>query len=168
MRKITLLLLILVLSSCGSTKTESNETQNLINAKNWINDQNFTVVTPDYWRPVKHHGYVGYTPIKKGNNHFNNMVSIFQYQLKDKPGFKEFAFGQMKKNNYNWQEVQLAENSQFDAAYAYISESEGYKNYIVYFEHNGEYFNYNYSSLKPDYESHFEEAMSILKSIKFK
>ncbi len=152
----------------------SNETRNLINSQNlieaqdWINAQNFTVDTPDNWRPVKHHGYVGYTPIKKGNNHFDNMVSVFQFQLKKKPSFKKFALARKKDNYYSSQDFQLVENSKFGDTYIYITESRSYKEYKVYFEHNGEYYNYNYSSLKASYESHYEEAMSILKSIKFK
>ena len=175
MRKIKLLLLILILSNCQPIKKGNIETQNSISTQKWIKAQSFTVVTPENWRPVKHHGYVGYTPLQKGNNQFNNMVSVFQYQLKEKPSFKEFVQNQTKQNNdalnITTQESFTEENLLGDV---YIHKLEStwngntYKKYIMYFEYKGEYYNSNYSSLKHSYESHFKEAMSILKSIKFK
>ncbi len=171
MKKIISLLLILTLSNCASVKTNKTETQN------WINSQNFVVVKPNNWRPIKHHGYVGYTPLENGTNFFNNLVSIFQYQLKEKPSsLKEFSISQIKKTNkvrnITSQEALLVENSQLGDVYTLETESKwngkSYKRYSVYFEHNGKYYNYNYSSLKNIYDTNFKEAMAILLSIEFK
>ena len=119
-KNILLLLLIITLSNCGSTKRIETETQD------WINTQNFIVVKPDNWRPVKHHGYVGYTPLKKGANFFNNLVSIFQFQLNEKPEFKEFSMNQIRKSNevlnITTQEI-LEEKNRFGDTYIHKSES---------------------------------------------
>ena len=168
-KNILLLLLTITLSNCGSTKKIETETQD------WINSQNFIVVKPNNWRPVKHHGYVGYTPLKKGANFFNNLVSVFQFQLKEKPDFKEFSMNQIRKSNevlnIITQEI-LEEKNRFGGTYIHTSESTwngvNYKKYTMYFEHNGEHYYYNYSSLKHNYAKHFKEAMSILNSIEFK
>lgn len=173
MKKIISLLLILTLSNCASVKTNKTKAE----TQNWINSQNFVVVKPNNWRPIKHHGYVGYTPLEKGTNFFNNLVSIFQYQLKEKPSsLKEFSIIQIKKTNkvrnITSQEALLVENSQLGDVYTPETESKwngkSYKRYSVYFEHNGEYYNYNYSSLKNIYDTNFKEAMAILLSIEFK
>lgn len=172
MKKIISILLILTLSNCGSIKTNKTETE----TQNWINSQNFVVVKPNNWRPIKHHGYVGYTPLKKGDNFFNNLVSIFQYQLKEKPSsLKELSLSQIKETNkilhITSQKALFVENSQLGDVYTLETESKwngkNYKRYTVYFEHNREYYNYNYSSLKNNYDSNFKEAMAILLSIEF-
>ncbi|WP_417291077.1 hypothetical protein [Corallibacter sp.] len=170
-KNILLLLLTITLSNCGSTKRIEIETE----TQDWINTQNFIVVKPDNWRPVKHHGYVGYTPLKKGANFFNNLVSVFQFKLKEKPDFKEFSMNQIRESNeamnITTKEI-LKEKDRFGYTYIHIYEStlngEIYKNYTKYFEHNGEYYSYNYSSLKHKYNKHLKEAMSMLNSIEFK
>ena len=168
-KNILLLLFTITLSNCGSTKKIETETQD------WINTQNFIVVKPKNWRPVKHHGYVGYTSLKKGANFFNNLVSVFQFQLKEKPNFKELSMNSIRNSNevmnITSQEI-LEEKNRFGNTYIHTSESiwngVNYKEYTMYFEHNGEYYCYNYSSLKEDYAKHFKEAMSILNNIEFK
>jgi hypothetical protein len=42
------------------------------------------------------------------------------------------------------------------------------KDLLPYFEHNGEYYNYNYSSVTRNYDSHYEDAMAILIVLNFK
>jgi hypothetical protein len=111
MKKIISLLLILTLYNCGSFKTNKTE----VETQNWINSQFFLVVKPNNWRPIKHHDYVGYTTLKKGANFFNNLISIFQYQLKEKPSsLKEFSLSQIKETNkvlnITSQEALLVEN----------------------------------------------------------
>lgn len=165
--------MILTLYNCVSVKTNKTE----VETQNWIKSQNFIVVKPANWRPIKHHGYVGYTSIKKGDNFFNNLVSIFQYKLKEKPSsLKEFSLNQIKETNKTLnitsQKALLVENSQLGDVYTHEIDHRWsgitYKKYTVYFEHNGEYYNYNYSSLKNNYDSNFKEAMAILLSIEFK
>ncbi|GFD92340.1 hypothetical protein KUL156_61270 [Alteromonas sp. KUL156] len=169
MKQIISLLLILTLFNCSSVKTIKTD----IETQNWINNQNFTIVKPNNWRPIKHHDYVGYTPLKKGENHFNNLVSIFQYQLKEKPSTLSELFSLIQKKETNTPlEIRLVKNSQLGDIYTVITESnwngQNYKRYSVYFEHNKEYYNYNYSSLKNIYDINLKEAMAILQSIKFK
>ncbi|WP_299892464.1 hypothetical protein [uncultured Lacinutrix sp.] len=169
MKKTSILILTLVFFNCSSTKTNVFETQE------WINSQNFTINKPNSWRPVKHHEYVGYTPLKESDNFFNNLVSIFQYELKEKSSFNNFVQKQIEQTNKALtiisQEI-LTDKNQLGDVYIHKLEStwngNSYKKYTVYFEQNGEYYNYNYSSLKHSYEKHFEEAISILKSIEFK
>jgi len=159
--------LILVLYSCGSTKTSL--------AQDWINSQKFTVVKPNNWRAVKNHGYVSYTPLKKGENFYENMVSVFQFQLKEKPAFREFVQNQIKQANKNQritsQEL-LTENSKFGNIYILKTESiwnrKNYKKQTIYTEYNGKYYYYVYSSLKSKYKKHYNDAISIYQSIEFK
>jgi len=70
------------------------------------------------------------------------------------------------------QEALLVVGSQLGDVYTHETESnwngENNKRYTVYFEHNGEYYNYNYSSHKNIYDTHFKEAMAMLLSIEFK
>ena len=169
MKKIILLLITFALSNCSSTKKIESE------AQNWIKAQNFTLIKPNNWRAIKHHRYVGYTPLKKGSNFFNNLVSIFQFELEEKPSLKIFFKNQIKKSNevlnITSQEI-LEEKNRLGNTFIHKKESSWngikYKNYIMYFEHNGEYYSYNYSSLKNDYNKYFKEAISILNSIEFK
>ncbi|WP_435414163.1 hypothetical protein [Polaribacter aestuariivivens] len=169
MKKPLILILTLVFFNCGATKTTIFETQE------WINSQNFTINKPNSWRPVKYHGYVGYTPLKKSDNFLNNFVYIFQYELKEKASFNNFVQKQIEQTNKVLtiisQEI-LTDKNQLGDVYIHKLEStfngKSYKDYTVYFERNGEYYNYKYSSLKYSYEKHFEEAISILKSIEFK
>jgi len=163
------LVLLLVLSSCGSTNSISPEVEN------FINSQNFTVVKPNNWRPVKEHGSVSYTPIKTGDNIFKNLVSIFQYSLKEKPPFKTFYQDQIKRTNevikINHQEITNAKSRFGDSVIHKFESTLGGKAYIrftIYFERNGEYYNYNYSSFADKYEKYYEAAISIFQSIKFK
>ena len=169
MKKYILLLIIFTLSNCSSTKKIESE------AQHWINAQNFTIIKPNNWRAIKHHGYVGYTPLKKESNFFNNLVSIFQFELEEKPSFKILFKNHIKESNevlnITSQEI-LEEKNRLGNTFIHKYESnwngEKYKKYIMYFEHNGEYYCYSYSSLKNDYNKHFKEAMSILNSIEFK
>ena len=169
MRKSLLMFSIFILLSCGSTKTNLTKTQD------WLNSQNFTIVKPNNWRAVKNHGYVGYTPLKKGDNFFNNVVSIFQFKLKDKPEFKMFVQKQIelaeKSLSITSQEI-LTEKSEFGDIYIFKTEStwsgRTYKKETIYIEYNGEYYNYNYSSLKDNYEKYYDDAFSIFQSIEFK
>ncbi|MDO6600305.1 hypothetical protein [Tenacibaculum sp. 1_MG-2023] len=167
MKKSILLLFVLAFLSCTSTKT--------VETQNWINSQNFTIIKPSNWRSVKHHGYVGYTPLKNGTNFYNNVVSVFQFQLKDKPEFKKIVFDQIKKSNEvlnPTSQVVLIENNHFGEAYVHKYESTWngikYKKYVMNFQYKGEYYNYTYSSILEKYDKHFKEAISILNSIKFK
>ncbi|WP_181374593.1 hypothetical protein [Polaribacter aquimarinus] len=161
--------LILISFNCESTKKNISETQN------WINSQNFTVIKPQNWRAIKHHGYVGYTPFKKGDNFFNNLVSIFQFKLKEKPKFEEFVEDQIKlfekTLNISSQEI-LTEKNDFGNIYILNSETtwngKEYKQKTIYIEHKGEYYYYNYSSLKEYYTKYYDDAISIFQSIKFK
>lgn len=167
MKKSILLLFVLTLLSCASTKSKE--------AKDWINSQVFSVNKPSSWRAVKHHGYVGYTPLKNGTNFYNNIVSIFQFQLKDKIDFKTLALNQIKRTNESLnitsQDV-LIENNRFGETYIHKYESTWngvkYKKYVMNFQYKGEYYNYTYSSIAEKYDEHYKEAISILNSIKFK
>ena len=140
-----------------------------------MNSQNYTIAYPEFWRPVKHHGYYGFTPLKRYANIFENLVSIFQYRLNEKQEFKEFVDNQINKANEVHdiisQEI-LNVNNNLGNVYIhkYESHSNGrtYKNYVMYFEHNGEYYNCNYSSLRHKYHKYYEDAISIFQSIKFK
>lgn len=169
MKKILHLFIVLVLLSCKSTKTNNTE------ALDWINAQKFTVIKPNNWRAIKHHGYVGYTPLKKVDNFFNNIVSVFQYQLKEKSDFKEFVESQINLANkamkITSQEV-LAEEGQFDDVYIHKFKStwngENYKVFTIYFDYNGDFYYYNYSSLEHNYDKYYDDAISIYQSIEFK
>ncbi|CAL2056523.1 hypothetical protein [Tenacibaculum sp. 190524A05c] len=169
MKKILLqLLLVITLSSCGSTKTNRE-------VQDWIKSQNFTIVKPNTWRPVKHHGYVGYTPLNKESKYYNNLVSIFQFKLKEKPNFKEFSMKSAKEvkkyKKVSSEEILEEQNKLGNTlvhSYESIHNGMNYKHYTVYFENNEDFYFYTYSSLKEDYEKYFKEAMSILNSVRFK
>ena len=165
MREIVILISTLFLFNCGSTKTSISETQE------WINAQNFTLNKPNNWKAIKFHGYVGYIPIKRESS----FVSVYQYEFEEKTNFKKFVQNQIEQTNESLniisQEI-LTNKSQLGDVYIHKTEStfkgKVYKRYTLYFEQNGEYYNYNYSSLKDHYEEHFEEAISVLYSIAFK
>ncbi len=171
MKKYLSVIIILFLSSCGSSKMTTPNIETIIAS------QNFTINKPDNWRPFIDHGFISYTPLKKGDNMFNNSVSIFKYSLKNKPSsLKKFSLSQINQTNnvlnIKSQEAETIEGSQLGDIYVHKFESIWndikYKKYEVYFEHEGEYYSYTYSSIIDEYNNHYEEAMSILLSIKFK
>ncbi len=163
-----ILLLTTLLFSCGSAQTKTSE------AQEWIDAQNFTVTKPEGWRAVKDHGYVSYTPIK-GRYFHNAKVSVFPFQLKEKLDFKQFVQNQIDRAHAALKivsEEKGTDKTQLGEVYIHKYEStwndKTYKKYVVYFQQNGAYYHYNYSSLKENYETYFDEAISILKSFKLK
>jgi len=171
MKKYLSVIIVLFLSSCGSNKMTTSSIETIINS------QSFIINKPDNWRPFIDHGNISYTPLKIGVNMFNNSVTILQYSLKEKPSsLKKFAVSQINQANNTLniksQEAESIEGSQLGDIYVHKAEAIWndikYKMYTVYFEYNGEYYVYDYSSIVNEYDSHYEEAMSILLSIKFK
>ena len=169
MKKVFIIIISLLLINCGSTKS------NALEAEEWINAQNFIVKKPDNWRAVKHHGYVGYTPVKKGSNHFNTLASLFKFEFKEKPVFKEFVLKRIQQTNSS-SDIVSQDVSYYEGHYGdiYIHKLESvwsgnyYKKHIVYFERNGEFYYFKYSALKKSYDEYYKEAISILESITFK
>jgi hypothetical protein len=169
MRKDVTLILILILSNCGSTDTRISKIQKLTNA------QNFTVNNPYEWKPIIFHGHVGYTPIKKVDSLKNPFVSVFQYNLINKPNFKEFVRKQFEKTNgvlsIITQDFGTGQN-ELGEIYLHTFESTWNKNIIkthnIYFEQNEEYYCFSYSSLKASYDKYFNDANAMLKSFKLK
>lgn len=169
MKIITLLFAILIFNSCGSAQTLNPEVEAFIIA------QNFSVIKPEKWRAFEDHGYVSYTPLHKNDNPFQNSVSVFQYQLKNKIAFKELVQNIINETNRSrtviTQESYLEQNR---LGLVYIHELEStfqgdvHKEFSMYFEHSGNYYNYNYSSLKQLYNRNYNDAMAILESIEFR
>lgn len=169
MKKTLLIILILSFFNCASSKKNTNKTEQ------WINNQNFTIKKPNSWRAVINHGYISYTPLKKSKNLSNNVVSVFKFELKEKPNFKKFVKNQIEQTNQSlnitFQEV-INKKGKLGETYIHKLESvwdkTKYKSEKVYFTHNDEYYFFNYSSLNQNYKKYYKDAISILNSIEFK
>lgn len=165
MKKVVALFLIPFLFNCGASKSNLKESQE------WISSQNFTVDVPEHWRPFYHHNHVGYTPLKPKENPFTCLVSIFEYSSTEgmtlKELFEKSVQSSNKVLNILSQEA-LMENNHLGDVYIHKYETYLEKWYVVYFKHDGKYYNYSYSASPQLYGAYFEEAMAILNSIKFK
>ena len=169
MKKIIVITLVFSLYSCSSSNTSISESQE------WINKQNFTIEAPNEWRPVKHHGYVGYTPLNKGDNIYDNLTSVFEYKSIENPKFQEFVQSQIEKTNGALTIIsQDIKNDKNHLGDIYIHKFESTwngkvsKRHTVYFQQKGKYYYFSYASTKPKYEKYFDGAMSILKSFRLK
>ncbi|OBX21209.1 hypothetical protein BAA08_13605 [Bizionia sp. APA-3] len=156
------------MTSCGTTQTVSSEVET------FINTQNFTVIKPEKWHAFKSHGYVSYTPLSMDDNPFQNSVSVFQFQLTNDQSFEEFVQVRINETNNSRtiiKQESYSEKNRLGTIYIHNLEStfQGHinKEFSVYFQHNGNYYNYNYSSLKNLYKKHHDDAMAILESIAF-
>ena len=169
MKTFLLFLPLVLLMHCGATKPIPNDTQD------WINNQAFTVSAPKDWRAVKHHGYVGYTPLLEGDNFFHTLVSVFEYKPQGQSDFKTFVQERFAETNAGInllnQDIKT-EDTHLGPVYIHTTTSsfnqKTYKRYTVYFEHDGAFYNYNYSALKTAYDNYYDDAISILNSIAFK
>lgn len=170
MRLFLVLFSLVIFMNCSTSKVNSPEVDE------WLESQNFTVKKPNGWRTVKHHGYVGYTPLNKGHNYFNNLASVFQYQIDNEISLKQFAESQMEKmsnkSDIITQEILNERNHHLGNVYIHKIETtisgEKHKRYTLYFQKNDNFYHFDYSSLKSKYYKHLDEAMEILESITFK
>ena len=140
--------------------------------KEQISLQDFTITKSDKWKPFKNHG-ICYTPLKVTDDKYDNFMWIDKISQKGKQlSLKEFAVESMsrysKLQKITSQEAFSIEESQLGDVYVHKFETRSHKKYQVYFEHNSNYYKYFYSSKKKLYDVYFDEAMSILLSIKFK
>lgn len=163
MKKIIVLFLLI---GCGSYTTKVS----------LIQYENFTFIKPANWRAVENHGYISYSPIHGNNNFFNSAVSVFKYKLKVKPkNFNEFVRKQIEESNRKLNIISqdlLMDKNHLGDVYIYKTKTtwltRTYKRYTVFFQKDGEFYNFNYSSLNSNHERYYKEAMSILESIRFK
>ncbi|WP_417194978.1 hypothetical protein [Bizionia sp.] len=168
MKNLLAVFCFLIMTSCGTTLTVNSEVET------FINSQNFTVVKPVKWHAFKNHGYVSYTPLSIDENPFQNSVSVFQFLETNDHSFEEFVQTRINETNNSRtiiKQESYSELTQLGTIYIHNLEStfQGHinKEFSVYFEHNGNYYNYNYYSRKNLYKKHLDDAMSILKSIAF-
>ena len=175
MKNLILLLAIVTLTNCNTYSTQKIEPQKVVDINAFIASQNFTVTTPETWRPVSHHGSVSYTPLRAGENYFNNLVSIFKYQLEETLPFKEFAMKQIMQTVRKQTLIShktTEETNRFGTVYIHNYTStfnnREYRVTAMYFQVDNNYYFYKYGSLKKIYDKHLNEANAILESMSFK
>ena len=159
-------IIIIVITLILSTSTYSQSIKKLISL------QDFTITKSDKWKPFKNHG-ICYTPLKVTDEKYDNFMLIYKISQKGKQlSLKEYAIesmsGHITLQKITSQEAFSIEESELGDVYVHKFETRSHKKYLVYFEHNGNYYKYFYSSKKKLYDVYFDEAMSILLSIKFK
>lgn len=169
MKNILCLFILTLLSSCNAYKIEETR------ARHVARTLDFTVTKPADWRAFRDHYYVSYTPNVYGDRLFESTVSI---QKLDNDGshssLKEFVDYTINEYVSKTQTSNQFSTTTNHLGTVYINITDSFwrdnlwKSYHMYFEHNGEYYVFYFSSFNYLYFKNFDDAMSILESITFK
>ncbi|MGB0974535.1 MAG: hypothetical protein ACPGU9_06040 [Flavobacteriaceae bacterium] len=166
---ITLTILCLTFTSCNYKAKREAE------IKKYLDEQNFTVVTPSNWRAVRDHGHVSYTPINKGGEIMHCLVRVVNYKNDENKTFKKFALDQINyiRNNRSLSyESVNKQNNKYGEVYIHEYNfdwvSKDYSIFTMYFQIDKHYYKYEYHTQTRLYDTYLNGANSILNSIKLK
>lgn len=169
LRIITFIILCLTFIGCNYKAKREAE------IKRYLDEQNFTVVTPNNWRAVMEHGQVSYTPINKGGEIMHCLVRVVNFKSEETKNFKEFALTRIN----NIKDIRLTSNEtitkqNLEFGEVYIHEynfnwiNKVYSVFTMYFQKDKHYYKYEYFTQTKLYETHLSNANSILNSFKLK
>lgn len=173
MKKIIHLILILSLTNCGVQKKNISENQKI---KNLITSLNYYVILPDNWKPIlDSHDLLSYSPKNLDDIFYKNIIRIYQREKIQKISLKDFVETEIKKMKkeirINSQSLTI-EKTKYGETYIYKYELNWnfthYLNIIKYFEQNGNFYEFSYSSDEKYYENYLKNADFIFDNLKFK
>jgi hypothetical protein len=176
MKKITIILLILILSltNCGVKKTKVTEQQKI---EILIDSLNYNVLLPENWKPIlDSHNLLSYSPKNLGDIFYKNIIRIYETKIiKNKNvSLSEFVNDRIKGWNkairIDSQNL-TKENTEYGETYIYQYEDDWnfthYRKETKYFKYNGNFYSFNYSSDKKFYDKYLTDANYIFNNLKF-
>ena len=166
MNKLYVLFTIVLLFGCGVHSKVNSEVES------WEKKQNYSIIKPNSWRALMSHGYANYSPLPKEQNYYYNTTYIISYRLRDKPlsleNFVKQSVGSAKiALSFISEEIIANVDGIFTHEGEFAWNGNIYKQMVIYFEHENEYYSFTYSSLKEYYDMYLNDAMSIYNSITF-